>query len=89
MRILSIDVGIKHLAFCLLNYQSKDEYSIEKWDVINLCNDKIHNCCGQNSQKNPVHVKLVIQKKILIFAKYMLKTRILKSRPKIYIRHPY
>ncbi len=53
MRILSIDVGIKHLAFCLFNYQNHDDYNIEKWGVINLCNDKIYKCCGKNSKKKP------------------------------------
>ena len=32
MQLLSIDVGIKNLAYCLM---SKD--AIIKWDVINLC----------------------------------------------------
>ena len=46
MRILSIDVGIKNLAFCLFNIHSKTKYSIEKWDVIDLCNDIKERCCG-------------------------------------------
>jgi hypothetical protein len=32
MKLLSIDVGIKNLAYCLM-----DEVKILKWDVINLC----------------------------------------------------
>ena len=89
MRILSIDVGIKHLAFCLFNYQNHDDYNIEKWDVINLCNDKIYKCCGQNSKKNPARAHHAIQKKILITAKYTPKTRILKYHQKLYINHHY
>lgn len=38
MKILSIDVGIKNLAFCLMEIVNKDEIKIHKWDVINLCN---------------------------------------------------
>lgn len=34
-KILSIDVGIKNLAFCLL-VKKEDYFTIEKWDVINL-----------------------------------------------------
>jgi hypothetical protein len=34
-KILSIDVGIKNLAFCLL-VKKEEHYTIEKWDVINL-----------------------------------------------------
>ena len=43
MKILSIDVGIKNLALCIL--ESIDEkYSIKYWDVINLCEEKINIC---------------------------------------------
>ena len=34
MRVLSIDVGIKNLAFCL--FEKKEDFSICKWDVVNL-----------------------------------------------------
>lgn len=37
MKILSIDVGIKNLAYCLIELLSHSEYKIIKWDVINLC----------------------------------------------------
>jgi hypothetical protein len=47
MKILSIDVGIKNLAVCLLEYIENDEFNtslnsfnIILWDVINLCDDK-------------------------------------------------
>ncbi len=36
MKILSIDVGIKNLALCLLEINN-NTYKIIKWDVINLC----------------------------------------------------
>lgn len=38
MKILSIDVGIKNLALCLLEVNN-NSYNILKWDVINLCGD--------------------------------------------------
>jgi hypothetical protein len=47
MKILSIDVGIKNLAFCLL--QKDDEHankiSILKWDIINLAQKVDAKCC--------------------------------------------
>lgn len=43
MKILSIDVGIKNLAFCLLELKD-DGYLIYNWDVINLCKNKISVC---------------------------------------------
>ena len=43
MKILSIDVGIKNLAFCMLNYKN-DSISIEKWNSINICEDQERLC---------------------------------------------
>lgn len=44
MRIISIDVGIKNLAYCIVeNTDTDGPYNIIKWDVINLCSD-IHLC---------------------------------------------
>lgn len=46
MKILSIDVGIKNLAFCLFEKPEGDnEYKIAKWDVINLSQDLEMKCC--------------------------------------------
>jgi hypothetical protein len=46
-RILSIDVGIKNLAFCLFE-KSKESthFTIRKWDIINLSQeDEVPKCC--------------------------------------------
>ena len=37
MKILSIDVGIKNLAFCLFEKNvTNNNFKISKWDVINI-----------------------------------------------------
>ena len=46
MKILSIDIGIKHLAFCLFDIKSKTDYCIDKWDIIDLCNEEKKSCEG-------------------------------------------
>ena len=57
MTILSIDVGIKNLALCLLN-ENGEKYKIELWNVINLLESKneenkvIHTCnCKLKTKK--------------------------------------
>ena len=40
MKVLSIDVGIKNLALCLLNINEDKQYSIDIWNVSNLCREK-------------------------------------------------
>uniref|UniRef100_A0A6C0JHM7 Mitochondrial resolvase Ydc2 catalytic domain-containing protein n=1 Tax=viral metagenome TaxID=1070528 RepID=A0A6C0JHM7_9ZZZZ len=53
-RIISIDVGIKNLAFCLFEKHANSTYfSIAKWDIINLSQeDEIQKC--QCTEKNGV-----------------------------------
>jgi hypothetical protein len=34
-RILSIDIGIKNLAFCLFEIEN-NIYSVKKWDIVNI-----------------------------------------------------
>ena len=37
MKILSIDVGIKNLAFCLFEKPEIDQhFKITKWDIVNI-----------------------------------------------------
>ena len=51
MNILSIDVGIKHLAVCVLCVKDK-KYTIDTWNVIDLCNTKKYICgCNQKNGK--------------------------------------
>lgn len=44
MHILSIDIGIKNLALCILETTQNANYTIPYWEVINLFEDKIHLC---------------------------------------------
>jgi len=46
MKILSIDVGIKNLAFCLFEKQEGlTQFKITKWDTINISEQEILKCC--------------------------------------------
>ena len=38
-KILSFDVGIKNLAFCLME-KKDDDLTIKKWNIINLVEDR-------------------------------------------------
>ena len=52
MKILSIDIGIKNLAFSLIEHKNSNiELVIEKWDVINICNN-IPKCSTCNKNAN-------------------------------------
>jgi hypothetical protein len=50
MRVLSIDVGIKNLAFCLLE-KSDTGMKIAKWDSINVADADTHVCCAIEKNK--------------------------------------
>ena len=54
MNILSIDVGIKHLAYCILSIKEKKTnntlFKIKCWNVVDLCNTKKYICTSD--QKN-------------------------------------
>ena len=48
MFILSFDVGIKNLAYCILN---KDTYKIQEWDIINIsCDDMCQHVSSNGKQ---------------------------------------
>uniref|UniRef100_A0A6C0B1G0 Mitochondrial resolvase Ydc2 catalytic domain-containing protein n=1 Tax=viral metagenome TaxID=1070528 RepID=A0A6C0B1G0_9ZZZZ len=51
MKILSIDVGIKNLAFCLFS-SNDNEYNIVKWDSINLAQQIETRCCEREKFKD-------------------------------------
>ena len=39
MNVLSFDVGMKNLAYCLFRIENK-QYTILDWDIINICSNK-------------------------------------------------
>lgn len=52
MKVLSIDVGIKNLAFCLLEKkESSESHKIIKWDSINVVDIETHFCCASEKNK--------------------------------------
>ena len=53
MKILSIDVGIKNLAFCLLEY--KNDIIIHKWNSINICEDE-KRVCKELKKKDKIRI---------------------------------
>lgn len=44
MHILSIDVGIKNLAYCLFHLKNETDFAIAKWNVIDLISDQKKIC---------------------------------------------
>lgn len=46
--IISFDVGIKNLAYCVID-DSSEEYKITHWDVANLCGEK-PTCCHKTKK---------------------------------------
>ena len=53
MRVLSIDVGIKNLAYCLLETNVTDKtYKIIKWDVLNLLCETNYKCNHMKNDKS-------------------------------------
>ena len=51
MKILSFDVGIKNLAYCILELDSEIKYKIHEWDIINLVINPTYKCCQKNGKK--------------------------------------
>ena len=65
MKILSIDVGMRHLAYCICETKTSENNELNtwsastpykfsgnilKWDIINLCNDTKKQCMGKTKK---------------------------------------
>jgi hypothetical protein len=56
VKVLSIDVGIKNLAFCLFEKSNENDFfQITKWDVVNISTPEFTNCCF--TEKNGICLK--------------------------------
>ena len=54
MKILSFDVGIKNLSFCLLN-----DDIIEDWGILNICTDDICDHCSKDGKQCDKSAKFI------------------------------
>jgi len=87
MKILSIDVGIKNLAMCILKTKQLDDMSesmfcIEKWEVINLCSDDhachwktMEDCTSENKYLSQCNKKAFYTKNKEYYCKVHAKAR--------------
>ena len=80
MNVLSIDVGMKNLAYCILKVEN-NEYKIIDWDVINLCNDKKYICQFPTKKNGICEKKQDIPNIINIIVKYIKNQIINYLRP--------
>lgn len=52
MKVLSIDVGIKNLAFCLFDKPvGADSYKVTQWDIVNVSENEVALCGFTDKQK--------------------------------------
>ena len=91
MKILSIDVGIKNLACCIIETKPDMMFKIEKWEVINLCGEHPTCCfntkkgiCGNKSKycKNDVYYCRIHSKKseFLVPTSELLKIKLKRTK---------
>ncbi len=65
MKLLSFDVGVKNLAYCLLEYKD-NKFIISKWDTIDLLEDPLENlmCIGKKKNNENCNKKASLYHKI-------------------------
>ena len=51
MKLLSFDVGIKNLAYCLIEVNDDKKFTILKWGIIDLLNRPVYTCCAKQRKK--------------------------------------
>ena len=68
MKIISIDVGIKNLAYCLLESCDDKTFNILQWDVLNLCGEE-PKCQCDTKKKGICNAKAKYSKGINYYCK--------------------
>lgn len=51
MKIISFDVGIKNLAYCIIDVDNDKKYKIYDWGIIDLMNKPVFNCSSKQKKK--------------------------------------
>ena len=59
MKISSWDVGIKHLAYCILEKDDSNNITILQWDIINLLQTNNYVCTKYNKNKKACTKKAI------------------------------
>lgn len=73
-KILSIDVGMKNLAFCYMSIENK-QLKILKWDVLNLCENEKYICMGENKKKIKCNKPAKFEKNFKCYCKIHAKNK--------------
>jgi len=55
MKIISFDVGIKNLAYCIFEVSNEKKYTILDWGILNLINKPVFHC-GEKQKKKPYNI---------------------------------
>ena len=75
MKILSLDVGIKNLALCILDINTlKNESKILCWKVINLCDEQKYICCFKTNNAECTTEAKFVKNDIFYCKRHALKT---------------
>ena len=56
MKLLSFDVGIKNLAYCLFEINDDKKFTILKWGIIDLLNRPVYTCCTKQRKKTSYYM---------------------------------
>ena len=62
MNVLSFDVGMKNLAYCLFKIENK-QYTILDWNIINICSNDNNNkkiCQGVKKKRTKMYKKCIL-----------------------------
>ena len=70
MKILSFDIGVKNLAYCLIN---SDEYRIEDWGILNISIDPVCEHILKGDKRCDKSAKKIIDGKLLCSSHCKLK----------------